>query len=34
MRKVATVDVAALLKHIERLAKERREPDTAIQATN
>jgi hypothetical protein len=34
IRKVATVDVGALRKQMERLAKERRELDTAIQATN
>lgn len=34
IRKVATVDVAALRKQAERLAQERRELDTAIQATN
>jgi hypothetical protein len=34
IRKVATVDVGALRKQMEDLAKERRELDTAIQATN
>jgi hypothetical protein len=34
IRKVATVDVGALRKRLEELAKERRELDTAIQATN
>jgi hypothetical protein len=34
IRKVATVDVGALRKQLEQLAKERRELDTAIQATN
>jgi hypothetical protein len=34
IRKVATVDVGALRKQLEELAKERRELDTAIQATN
>jgi hypothetical protein len=34
IRKVATVDVGALRKQLERLAQERRELDTAIQATN
>ncbi|HEX6817495.1 MAG TPA: DIP1984 family protein [Ktedonobacterales bacterium] len=34
IRKVATVDVGALRKQTERLAQERRELDTAIQATN
>jgi hypothetical protein len=34
IRKVATVDVSALRKQLEELAKERRELDTAIQATN
>jgi len=34
MRKVATVDVGALRKQLEELAKDRRELDTAIQATN
>jgi hypothetical protein len=34
IRKVATVDVGALRKQMERLAQERRELDTAIQATN
>jgi hypothetical protein len=34
IRKVSTVDVGALRKQMERLAKARRELDTAIQATN
>jgi len=34
IRRVATVDVAALRKEIDRLAQQRRELDTAIQATN
>src|SRR5262249_28814264 len=34
IRKVATVDIGALRKQMERLAQERRELDTAIQATN
>ncbi|HEY7020127.1 MAG TPA: DIP1984 family protein [Ktedonobacterales bacterium] len=34
IRKVATVDVGVLRKQLEELAKERRELDTAIQATN
>jgi hypothetical protein len=34
IRKVATVDVGALRKQMERLAQERRELDTTIQATN
>jgi chaperonin cofactor prefoldin len=34
IRKVATVDVGTLRKQMERLAQERRELDTAIQATN
>jgi hypothetical protein len=34
IRKVATVDVGALRKQMERLAQQRRELDTAIQATN
>jgi len=34
IRKVATVDVGALRKQLERLAQERHELDTAIQATN
>jgi ABC-type transporter Mla subunit MlaD len=34
IRKVATVDVGMLRKQLERLAKERRDLDTAIQATN
>ena len=34
IRKVSTVDIGALRKQMERLAKERRELDTAIQATN
>jgi hypothetical protein len=34
IRKVSTVDVGILRKQLERLAQERRELDTAIQATN
>jgi hypothetical protein len=34
IRKIATVDIGALRKQMERLAKERRDLDTAIQATN
>jgi hypothetical protein len=34
IRKIATVDVGALRKQLEELVKERRELDTAIQATN
>jgi hypothetical protein len=34
IRRVPTVDVGALRKEIDRLARERRELDTAIQATN
>ena len=34
IRKVATVDVSALRRQMDTLAQQRRELDTAIQATN
>jgi outer membrane murein-binding lipoprotein Lpp len=34
IKQVATVDVAALRKQVDQLAQQRRELDTAIQATN
>ncbi len=34
IRQVATIDVGALRRQIDRLAQERRELDTAIQAAN
>ncbi|MDQ2904204.1 MAG: DIP1984 family protein [Chloroflexota bacterium] len=34
IRKIATVDVAALRRQLDEIARQRRELDTAIQATN
>jgi len=34
IRKISTVDVAALRRQLDEIARQRRELDTAIQATN